>query len=183
MTSTLAHPAERVAAWRLGGRARKTVLLHIMAAGTWFGLDVAMAVLVFTAIFTDSAEVRAHTLQSLRLVTVWPMFSAAMLSLITGVVLGLGSKYGLVRYWWVAIKLALNLILSTLIVTSLRGEVTKAADLGSELAAGANLDWNFSNMLFPPIVSPTALTVAFLLAVFKPWGRIRRNRAGQAGKS
>jgi hypothetical protein len=78
-----------------------------------------MAVLVFTAIFTESAEARAHTLQSLRLVTVWPMFSAAMLSLITGVILGLGSKYGLVRYWWVAIKLGLNIILSTLVVSPL----------------------------------------------------------------
>jgi hypothetical protein len=178
MISTLARPAERMTTWRLGGRARKTVLLlHIMAAGTWFGLDVAMALLVFTAIFTESAEVRAHTLQSLRLV------SAAMLSLITGVILGLGSKYGLVRYWWVAIKLALNIILSTLIVTALRGEVAKAAALGSQLATGADLDWNFSNMLFPPIVSPTALTVAFLLAVFKPRGRIRRSRAGRGVKS
>jgi uncharacterized membrane protein len=184
MTSTLAHPPERVTTWRLGGRTRKTVLLlHIIAAGIWFGLDVAMAILVFTAIFTESAEVRAHTLQSLRLVTVWPMFSAAMLSLITGVILGVGSKYGLLRYWWVAIKLALNITLSTLIVTALRGEVAKAADLGSQLAAGADLDWNFSNMLYPPIVSPTALTVAFLLAVFKPWGRIRRSRAEQGGKS
>jgi hypothetical protein len=120
---------------------------------------------------------RAHTLQSLRLITVWPMFSAAMISLITGVILGLGGTYGLLRYWWVAIKLALNIILSTLIVTALRGEVAKAADLGSRLAAGADLDWNFSNMLYPPIVSPTALTLAFLLAVFKPWGRIRRSRA------
>jgi hypothetical protein len=110
------------------------------------------------------------------------MFTAAMLSLITGVILGLGSKYGLVRYWWVAIKLGLNIILSTLGVTSLRGEVAKAADLGTQLAAGADLDWNFSNMLYPPIVSPTALTVAFLLAVFKPWGRIRRS-ARQGSKS
>jgi hypothetical protein len=125
MTSTLARPAERVTAWRLGGRARKAVLLlHIMAAGTWFGLDVAMAVLVFTAIFTESAE-----------------------------------------------------------VTALRGEVAKAADVGIQLAAGVDLDWNFSNMLYPPIVSPTALTIAFLLAVFKPWGRIRRNRAGLRGTS
>ena len=176
----LARPAERLAAWRLGGRARKTVLLlHIMAAGTWFGLDVAMAVLVFTAIFTESAEVRAHTLQSLRLVTVWPMFIAAMFSLITGVILGLGSKYGLLRYWWVAIKLALNILLSTLIVTALRGEVANAADLGNQLATGVDLDWNFNNMLFPPIVSPTALTIAFLLAIFKPWGLIRRSRVGQ----
>ena len=29
--------------------------------------------------------------------------------------------------------------------------------------------------LYPPIVSPTALAVAFVLAVFKPWGRIRRS--------
>jgi hypothetical protein len=31
-------------------------------------------------------------------------------------------------------------------------------------------------MLYPPIVSPTALAVAFVLSVFKPWGRVRRNR-------
>ena len=34
-------------------------------------------------------------------------------------------------------------------------------------------------MIYPPIVSPTALTIAFLLAVFKPWGRIRRRTVDQ----
>jgi uncharacterized membrane protein len=171
------HEIARQRRWRLDARQRKTVLLlHIIAGGTWFGLDVAMAVLVFTAIGTDSAAVRAHTLQSLQLVTVWPMFSAAMLSLITGILLGLGSRYGLVRYWWVAIKLGLNLVLATLIVTSLRGEVAEAADLGRQLALGASLGWDFTDLLYPPIVSPTALTVAFLLAIFKPWSRIRGSR-------
>ena len=101
MSSTViqAQPASpemtRQRRWRLDARLHKTVLLiHIVAGGTWFGLDVAMAVLVFTAIGTDSAAVRAHTLQSLQLVTVWPMFSVAMLSLITGMLLGLGSRYG-----------------------------------------------------------------------------------------
>jgi uncharacterized membrane protein len=182
--STQAKPApgqvRRQGSWRLGNRLRKTVLLlHIVAGGGWFGLDVAMAVLVFTAIGTDSAAVRAYTLQSLRLITVWPMFGAAMLSLITGILLGLGSKYGLVRYWWVAIKLVLNLLLATLVVTALRGEVANAADLGNQLALGADLTWDFTNMIYPPIVSPTALTIAFLLAVYKPWGRIRRRTVDQ----
>jgi hypothetical protein len=44
--------------------------------------------------------------------------------------LGLGTKWGFVRYWWVATKLALNVLL-----------------------------------------------VAFVLAVFKSWGRIRGRRA------
>ena len=184
MNATLAQAEQasgetaRRGTWRLTGRMRKTVLvLHIVAGGTWFGLDVAMAVLVFTAISADSAAVRAHTLQSLGLVTVWPMFSAAMLSLITGILLGVGSKYGLIRYWWVAIKLGLNLLLATLVVTAQRGEVNHAVDLGQQLALGADVAWNFTNMLYPPIVSPTALTVAFVLAVFKPWGRIRRRRS------
>ena len=81
------------------------------------------------------------------------------------------------RYWWVAIKLALNLILATLVLTALRGEVNTAVDLGRRLALGADVEWNFTNLLYPPIVSPTALTVAFVLAVFKPWGRIRRRRS------
>lgn len=80
--------ATRQSGWRLGSRLRKTVLLfHIAAGGIWFGLDVAMALLIFTAIGTDSAGVRAYSLQSLQLITVWPMFIAAMLSLITGVLL------------------------------------------------------------------------------------------------
>lgn len=175
--ATQARPPQttRQGSWRLGNRLRKTVLLfHIVVGGSWFGLDVAMAVLVFTAIGTDSAAVRAHTLQSLKLITVWPMFSAAALSLVTGILLGLGSKYGLFRYWWVTIKLGLNLVLVTLVLTALRGEVASAANLGAQLAGGADAEWNFSNMIYPPIVSPTALTIAFLLAVFKPWGRIRR---------
>ena len=66
-----------------------------------------MGGLVFTAIFTDSAVLRAYTLQSVLLVSVWPMFIAALISPITGVILGLGGKYGLRRYWWDAIELGI----------------------------------------------------------------------------
>jgi hypothetical protein len=33
-----------------------------------------------------------------------------------------------------------------------------------------------ANLLFPPIVSSTAVIVAMTLSVFKPWGRVRRSR-------
>ena len=87
----------------------------------------------------------------------------------------------MLRYWWVAIKLGLNLILATLVVTALRGEVANAAGLGAQLAGGADVEWNFTNMIYPPIVAPTALTIAFLLAVFKPWGRIRSRASRSSG--
>jgi low temperature requirement protein LtrA len=50
--------------------------------------------------------------------------------LLSGVVLGLGSKWGVVRYWWVAVKLALNLVLTALVPVALRPEVTHLADPG-----------------------------------------------------
>jgi hypothetical protein len=85
-------------------------------------------------------------------VAVGPLLATGLICLLTGVLLGLGSKYGLLRYWWVAVKLALNLVLTGLVLVSL-------APVG--------------DLIFPPIVSPTALLVAMVLAVFKPWGRIR----------
>jgi uncharacterized membrane protein len=163
--------------WRLGGRTRKIVLLaHIVAAGVWLGLDVAMAVLIFTAVGTDDLVTRGFTLQALELVTVWPMLSAGLLSLLTGVLLGLGSKYRLVKYWWVVVKLALNVILCVLVLLALRGGVAEAARAGQAMAGGVSVVWNSRDMIFPPIVSPTALLIAFVLSVFKPWGRLRAAR-------
>ena len=161
---------------RLAGRTRKSLLVtHIVAAGVWIGLDVAMAVPVLTALGTGDQQTRAASLQALRLVTVWPMTVAGLVALATGVLLGLGSRYGLVRYWWVLVKLVLTLVLCTLIVTALRGGVAEAADAGRVLATGADLPWTARDMVFPPIVSTTALLAAFLLSVFKPWGRVRRS--------
>jgi uncharacterized membrane protein len=157
----------------LGKRTRKVVLLiHIAAAGVWLGLDVAMAVLIFGAMTTDDRSTAAAAWQVLELVTVWPMFTAGVLSLASGVVLGLGSRYGLVRYWWVLVKLVLNVVLCGLVLLALRGGVQEAAEAGRAMAAGAPA-FRSDDLIYPPIVSPTALTLAFILSVFKPWGRIR----------
>ncbi len=173
------NPARQAGAptarWRLDRRARKVVLLlHVMAAGTWFGLDVAMAILVVTAGTTSSTGTRSAALQMLQVVTIWPMFTAASVSLVSGLLLGLSSKYGLLRYWWVVVKLGVNLLFGVLVVTALNSGVSDAAVVGRSLAAGTDTAWDASTMAYPPIVSPIGLGLAFVLSVFKPWGRIRR---------
>jgi hypothetical protein len=164
--------------WRLAGGTRKAVLVtHILSAGTWFGMDIVMAVLVFTAFGTGSAETRAVSYQALELFAVWPMATAGLVCLASGVLLGLGGKYGLVRYWWVAIKLVLNVLLSTLVLIALRPGVQEAAEQARRLGDGGALPAP-GDMLFPPIVSTSLLLAAFLLSVFKPWGRLRRAAVG-----
>lgn len=167
---------------RLGPRTRRAVLItHIASAGTWLGLDVAMAVVVFTVLSTDDPATRVFGLQTLELITVWPLLVTGLVCLGSGIALGLGSKWGLVRYWWVAVKLGLNLLLTALVPVALAPEVTRLAQQAREAAAGNPVTFDLANMVYPPIVSPTLLLVAMTLSVVKPWGRIRRARGVGAG--
>jgi len=141
-----------------------------------------MAVLIFTAVFTNDDSTKALSYQALGLFVVWTLLVVGLICLASGIVLGLGTKYGLVRYWWVATKLALNLLLTALVLISLRGEIAEKGELGGRFLAGDQVTLgNVGDLLFPPIVSPTVLLIAMVLAIFKPWGRIRKRRATSKG--
>jgi hypothetical protein len=170
-------PARR---WRLGTWTRKGFLVvHVASAGAWIGIDVVMAVFVFTALLADDDSTKALCYRALELFAVWPLLTTGLVCLASGIVLGLGTKYGLVRYWWVAIKLVLNIVLTALVLVALRPAVTEAAEQGRQFAVGAPASLAVGDLIFPPIVSPTALLIAVVLAVFKPWGRIRKRPATQ----
>jgi hypothetical protein len=157
---------------------RKGVLVvHIVSAGAWIGIDVVMGVFVFTALLTDEDPIKALCYRALELFAVWPLLTTGLICLASGVVLGLGTKWGLVRYWWVAIKLALNVVLTALVLVALRPGVMEAAEQGRRFMAGSPASLAVGDLIFPPIVSPTALLIAFVLAVFKPWGLIRKRQA------
>ena len=164
----------------MGTRTRKGFLVvHVASAGAWIGIDVVMAVFVFTALLADDDSTKALCYRALELFAVWPLLTTGLVCLASGIVLGLGTKYGLVRYWWVAIKLVLNIVLTALVLVALRPAVTEAAEQGRQFAVGAPASLAVGDLIFPPIVSPTALRIAVVLAVFKPWGRIRKRPATQ----
>jgi hypothetical protein len=175
-TTTEVRPAARKP-WRLSTNGRRVVLIsHIASAGIWLGIDVVMAVLIGTAKFTDDLQVRASSLRVLEIVTVWPLLISGLICLATGVLLGLGSKWGLLKYWWVLTKLVLNLLLTTLVVVSLRFEVAEQAQNASLILGGQTVPLDLSNLIYPPVVSPAALLFATILSVVKPWGRVRKTK-------
>ncbi len=148
------------------------------AAGAWIGIDVIVAVLVLAGRFGDDVAVRSLAYQALATFVVWPMLTAGLVCLATGLILGMATTWGLLRYWWVAVKLALNLVLCTLIVLVLQPGMDEVAGYGRDLLTGSPDPGTVSTLFFPPAVSLTTLTLATTLAVFKPWGRIRPGRSG-----
>lgn len=150
------------------------LVVHLVSAGAWIGIDVVLAILVFTALLTDDAHTAASSYQALTLFTLWPLFLTGLVCLASGVTLGLGTKYGLARYWWVAVKLVINVVFVALVPLSLRPSVMEAAEYGRNLTTGEPVTFPITDLLFPPIVSPIGLLIAVILAVYKPWGRIRK---------
>lgn len=179
LVTPVGRPVER-RRYRLGRRSRKLLLtLHVVAAGAWLGLDVGFAVLACTALATDDPHTASVAYQALRIVAVWPMLTAGLVSLVTGVLLGIGTKYGLVRYWWVAVKLVINVVFVLLITFALRPGLGRVASAARRLVADPATEIPYPNLVGPLVVGPTLLLVATVLSVVKPWGRIR-GRAGQA---
>ena len=174
-TTTEVAPARKP--WRLGTNGRRVVLIsHIASAGAWLGVDVAMAVLIGAAKFSGDVQVRASCLRVLGIVTVWPLLVCGLICLASGVLLGLGSKWGLVKHWWVLTKLVLNLLLTALVVVALQPEVAEQARRASLILDGQSVALDLSNLNYPPVVSPAALLFATILSVVKPWGRVRKTK-------
>jgi hypothetical protein len=183
-TTTAVRPASTAPSearrFRLSrGWRRGTLVVHIVSAGAWIGIDVIVAVLVLAGWFAGDVGVRSLAYRALATFVVWPMLTAGLVCLASGLLLGLGTRWGLLRYWWVAVKLALNLVLCTLIVVVLHPGMDEVAGYGRALLTGSPESSAVSTLFFPPAVSLSTLALATVLAVYKPWGRIAStNRRG-----
>lgn len=132
-------------------------MTHVASAGIWIGIELVLGVLVLTAELTEDVVQRAAIYSVVGVVTTWPMLVSGAVCLASGVVLGVGSKCGLVRYWWVAVKLVMNLVLLSLVVVLLRPGVADVVAHGPDLAAGRACELDASFLFFPPAVSLSAL--------------------------
>lgn len=150
---------------------RVSLVTHIVSAGAWIGIDVMVAVLVLVGWFGNDVELRSLAYRALAAFVVGPMLTAGLVCLASGLVLGLATKWGLVRYWWVLVKLAATIVLCTLIPVALQPGMDEVSAYGQDLLVGEPDSSAVSTLFFPPAVSLTTLVVATVLAVGKPWGR------------
>lgn len=179
MSSLVADRNAAITRPRLGRSARRAWLVaHILCAVGWMGADVLLAILVLTGRFSgDGPTVAAvYTVAGLVIPLAVPVLAVGML--VTGVVLGLGSTWGLVQWRWVLAKLAIGVVLTVLVFVllvpgaqSVPDGLSGTADEVRAAVGGAGED-----LVYPPFVSFAALLFALVLSVFKPWGRTRWGR-------
>ncbi|MFF9809035.1 DUF2269 domain-containing protein [Streptomyces coeruleorubidus] len=157
----------------LGRPARRAVLVvHVTASASWLGLTLGLLALGTTAATTGSAVTVEASVRAMKLFADWLLLPVAFLTLLTGLVLSLGTPWGLVRYRWVCTKFWLTVATTTATVFALRPGVHSAV---TAVAAGGPLP-DAGGVLFGPVVSLSAYVFMTAISVLKPWGLTRRGR-------
>lgn len=161
-------------------RTRKTVLVaHVGASGTWLGAVTSNLFIGISAVATGRADLAdAYYVTMDRLVNNL-MPAAALTTLATGLLLALGTKWGLLRHYWIMAKFSLA------IATVLVGFVVIDGAVQDTIAARAAASpATASDLLLPAIVAtPVMLASATTLSITKPWGRTRLGRRPIKGPS
>lgn len=163
--------------WRLTPAARNAVLvLHVITGIGWMGVDIAVFVLLMTVRTTDDPVLVVSGFNAIRMIVPIAVPPLSLGIVITGLMLGLGTRWGLLRYWWVLIKLVLSLIMTVLVFVSLLPAVYSIVVRPASTATSADalrdsLGSLPTQLLFPPIVSFLMLGFAAILSIYKPWQR------------
>jgi hypothetical protein len=148
---------------------------HIVVSVGWLGVVLAKVVLGALALTAGAPESAAALATAMwRLNVAFP--PVAIGTIVTGVLLSLGTKWGLIQHYWVATKLALTV---GVIVTAVRlGDRFVQQSTGASLAqaptSGTLLDISSSGIALLLALAAThlvMLVVATVLSVYKPWGK------------
>lgn len=150
---------------------RKLALsVHLTCSVGWIGAVVAYLGLGVAAVnASDDATMRSAWV-AMEITGWFVIVPLAVLSLLTGLVMSLGTKWGLFRYYWVAISFVLTLLCTVVLILhmpSVSSKVDVALKVEGEALEALGGD------LFHPGIGLVILLVVQILNIYKPPGLTR----------
>lgn len=165
---------------------RKAALVgHVTSSVGWLGAVVAFLALAVVALHTADATASRSLYVAMEVLGRAVLLPLALASLVTGLVQSLGTSWGLLRHWWVIVKLALT-VLSTLVLVAYTTTLTALAVAARDPAGHLGVLPSSSPVLHSGVAVVVLLAVA-ALSVYKPKGLTRygwrRQQAARAGSA
>jgi hypothetical protein len=151
---------------------RATLVVHAAASASWLGLTLGLLALAVTAATTGSTVTVEASVRAMKLFADWLLLPLAFLTLLSGLVLSLGTPWGLARHRWVYTKFWLTLATTTATAFALRpglGSTVTAVSAGGPLPDPVDV-------MMGPIVSLSAYLFMTVISILKPWGLTRRGQ-------
>ena len=148
---------------------RKTVLVtHVATSVGWLGALLGyLALDVTTAAGSDIDTVRSAYV-AMDLLVRYAIVPLALASVLVGIINALGTQWGLMRHYWVLVKLVLTLVAAGVLLEE-AGSVAWLADVAMSTPDPRQLSSTLPHSIGGLII----LTATVILSVFKPRGLTR----------
>lgn len=149
------------------GLRRFVLTVHILVSVGWIGADLCMLVLAVLGT-TGDADVARAAFVVLGPIGDYLLVPLSLLTLLSGIVLALGTRWRLVRYWWVVVTLVLSTAATVAVGFALRPRLEAASALARSGGAVGMLGKQITVAASVALVLLCAVTA---INVYKPWGR------------
>jgi hypothetical protein len=154
-------------------RLRKFALAgHLTFSVGWIGAVTGYIALDFAAATSQDAQTLRAAYLAMELIARYVIVPLALASLLTGLVMSLGTKWGLFRHYWVLISLLLTIIATVILLVE-----TQTISYFATIAADPTTSGDDLRALESTIVHSVGGTVILLvilfLNVYKPRGMTR----------
>ena len=152
-------------------RARRLVLTtHVASSVGWLGAVVAFLALAIAGIASNDEQLVRAAYIAMELIGWFVLVPLSVLSLLSGLLNALGTRWGLFRHYWVLFKLVMSVAATVLLLVHMKvaGHVATAA--AGTSWSGADLDGMRIQLVADSAAAVVVLLVALTLSIYKPRG-------------
>ena len=162
------------------GLRKLALAAHLTFAVGWIGAVVAYLALGVAAVTSDDVQRVRGAWMAMELVGWDVIVPLAVASLITGLVMAIGTQWGLFRHYWVMFSLVLTIVAVAVLLVHMP-DVSSAAAAAQE-ARGADLAALGGDLVHPGL-GLVVLLVIQVLNVYKPQGMTRYGQRRQRDRA
>jgi hypothetical protein len=149
------------------GLRKFALTVHVSSSVGWLGSVVAYLTLVVTTLTSQDAQTVRAAWIAMELTGWFAIVPLALASLLTGLVMSLGTPWGLFRHYWVLFKFLLTILATIILILNMK-TVSLLAGVAAKMD-NADLG-GLPGQLLHPAGGLVVLLVIMILSVYKPRG-------------
>jgi len=161
------------------GLRKFALTVHVTSSVGWFGAVAGFLTLAVAGLTSQDTQLVRAAYLSMELITRFVIVPLALVSLLSGVVSSLGTRWGLFRYYWVLMKLLIT-IFATIVLLVHTQPIDLLAGVAAKTAVfSADLHKTQILMVVASGAALVVLLVLTVLSVYKPQGMTRYGQRKQ----
>ena len=151
------------------GLRKFALAVHLTLSVGWIGAVAAYIALDVAAATSQDTQALRTAYLGMESIARYVIVPLALASLLTGLVVSLGTKWGLFRHYWVLISLVLT-IFATLVLLVETRVIRSLADMAADPTTSSDVLRAMPSTLVHSVGGTVVLLVVLVLNVYKPQG-------------